>query len=562
MGLPKMPAEYELPNLCGANAGLGDVQKKIDEGIKNLTDRIEFSASDIKAKLDVDVADFKDKLSKLKMPTLPSLPDVSLQSEMTSIANIDTSTLVGRLQKVAKTLQTKNLFGDALKSKGIDFDSTLKDVEASIVSGGDACAACKNFMVKQGGKSTDVAEKPANTMTADFQSQKEEVSTVSTPATAEGVGLKNIFGFMSGSTPILGDTLGKAMKIVGEGGPNMNTKLEELNQETEAKIKTQMEANGIPIHPGIVKNENELNQNKSLFTVDKAKVDANPIARTDSKESAFKAESGAQKTLQETTNIELLYNKLMDDFKLALNESEKKWQRLNNFKERCIKKYPDNIAPNGKGDTVLTRSANLEAFEKLFLQIRDFDKQLTEDIKGEVDQVDSDVRNQNQFSNNAEYILGIRNIWETKFAAAITAAGDVGKEIDEVFKSTFVDGKIFEIATPAEGEPGGPIPSPYTAMKQQIEALIIGQGKDGFKIVKVLYVKTHASGLTVAAFENENGQSYRVIGPSIFNRHTRMVGRRGRKKKDPVTSIVSTALKHKFAGSPPPHDQQGFNFKS
>ena len=559
MGLPKMPAEYELPNLCGANAGLGDVQKKIDEGIKNLTDRIEFSASDIKAKLDVDVADFKDKLSKLKMPSLPSLPDVSLQSEMTSIAKIDTSTLIGRLQKTAKTLQTKNLFGDALKLKGIDFDATLKDVESSIASGGDACAACKNFMVKQGGKSTDVAEKPANTMTADFASQKEEISTVSTPATAEGVGLKNIFGFMSGSTPILGDTLGKALKIVGEGGPNMLPKLEELNQETEAKIKTQMEANGIPIHPGIVKNENELNQNKSLFTVDEAKVDANPTARTDSKESAFKAESGAQKTLQETTNIELLYNKLMDDFKLALNESEKKWQRLNNFKNRCGKKYPDNIAPNGKGDTVLTRFANLEKFNKLKTTIFRFDKKLTGEIKGWVDQVDDDVRNQNQFANNAEYLVGIQSEWQPKIAAAILAASAVGEDIDKVFKEQFTDGKIYEIATPAEGEPGGPIPSPFTVIKQQIEALIIGQGKNGFKIVKVLYVKTHASGLTVAAFENQNGESYRVLGPSPFQRRAFRPGRR--KKKDPVTEIVGTALKHKFAGAPPPHGPNGFNFK-
>ena len=46
MGLPKMPAEYELPNLCGANAGLGDVQKKIDEGIKKFVEwYLDFSNS-------------------------------------------------------------------------------------------------------------------------------------------------------------------------------------------------------------------------------------------------------------------------------------------------------------------------------------------------------------------------------------------------------------------------------------------------------------------------------------------------------------------------------------
>ena len=91
MSLPKMPPEYELPSLCGANPQFNDVQKKMDEAINNALDKIEESASDIKAKMESDFAEAKEKFAKLGMPELPKLPDISLQSEMKSISSIDIS---------------------------------------------------------------------------------------------------------------------------------------------------------------------------------------------------------------------------------------------------------------------------------------------------------------------------------------------------------------------------------------------------------------------------------------------------------------------------------------
>ena len=511
MGIPKMPAEYELPNLCGANAGLGDVQKKIDEAIKNVTDRIEFSASDIKAKMESDFAEAKENLSKLNMPSLPSLPDVSLQSEMTSIANIDTSTLLGRIQKEAKKLQVKNLFGDALKGKGIDFDTTLKNVESAIAGGGDACAACKNFMVKQGGKSTDVSEKPANTMTADFQSQKEEVSTVTTAAKAEGVGLSNMFSFLNGSTPIMGDTLGKAMKIIGEGGPNMTEKLEELNKETEASLKVEMEKAGIPSHPGVVKNTNELNQNKALFEVDKAKVDAAPTARTDSKDTAFKASTGAQKTVQETTNIELYYNKLIDDFRIACNDASDKWQRLENHRKKCNYPYPSNIATKDKSK-IFSSKANPNKFKALRALLDAYGETLFIQCEQFVDDLDYDIRQELDSGDEAAGLTALRGKWEDKIIEKTKLAEQVGKDADQTFKDMFVDVKFFEMPTPASGQPGGPKSNPFTAFKKQAEAQLIGQ----VGITEVISVSRHSSGLLLIRAKHSSGKTAVGLGNTVF----------------------------------------------
>tara|TARA_B100000073_G_scaffold342551_1_gene345810 strand:+ start:1468 stop:3057 length:1590 start_codon:yes stop_codon:yes gene_type:complete len=515
MGIPKMPAEYELPNLCGANAGLGDVQKKIDEAIKNVTDRIEFSASDIKAKMESDFAEAKEKLSKLNMPSLPSLPDVSLQSEMTSIANIDTSTLLGRIQKEAKKLQVKNLFGDALEGKGIDFDTTLKNVESAIAGGGDACAACKNFMVKQGGKSTDVAEKPANTMTADFQSQKEEVSTVTTAAKAEGVGLSNMFSFLNGSTPIMGDTLGKAMKIIGEGGPNMNEKLEELNKETEASLKVEMEKAGIPAHPGVVKNTNELNQNKALFEVVTAKVDAAPTARTDSKDTAFKASTGAQKTVQETTNIELYYNKLIDDFRIACNDATDKWQRLENHRKKCQRPYPENIANMKSGKTVFSEKANPNKFKALKALLDAYGETLFIQCEQFVDDLDYDIRQELDSGNEAAGLTASRSKWEDKFKEKTKLAEQVGKDAATSFDDFFVKSKFFEIPRPPAGSPGGPKPNKFSRFRAQARAYLITQSPDA-GITEVVTVKTHASGLLLITAKHKSGKTLAGLGPSVF----------------------------------------------
>ena len=508
MGIPKMPPEYQQANLCGGNAQFGDIQKKMDDVINNALEKIESSASDLKAKMEVDLADAKDKFSKLQMPKLPSIPDVSLQSEMTSIAKINTNTLIGRLQKEAKKLQVKNLFGDALKEKNIDFESTLKSVEDSIAAGGDACTACKNFMVKAGGKSTDVQEKPSNTMTAAAESSKEEVSTVTTAAKAEGVGLKNIFSFMGDSTPILTDTLSKSFKIMGEGGPNMGKRLESLGKETEEKIKAQAEANGVPIHPGIAKEENELNQNNSLYTVDEAKAKANPTALTTSTDSALKTETGSQTPPQPMSNVELLYNRKMDEWKTTLSKSNKQWQRLNNYAKRCVAPYPKNVCWPFRFN-VFFHNANPAEFQKLRQTLDDLGETIF--VKGEthIEDMDHEIQNDIDDENIAEGLEGKRTEWEAEFKKAIENTERAGKvatsEFLRLFTKPNIRNSVFAITIPDDGQPGGKPLNVTTPVKRKIEAALIGKG-DPVKITKVIRVDDSARFGYRVSVQNEEGK--------------------------------------------------------
>ena len=305
------------------------------------------------------------------------------------------------------------------------------------------------------------------------------------------------------------------MKIVGEGGPNMNEKLEELNKETEASLKVEMEKAGIPTHPGVVKNTNELNQNKALFEVDTAKVDAAPTARTDSKDTAFKASTGAQKTVQETTNIELYYNKLIDDFRIACNVATDKWQRLENHRKRCIRPYPQNIADMKSGKTILTSKANLSKFRELKTLLDAYGEVLFIDCEQFVDDLDYDIRQELDSGDEAAGLTASRSKWEDKFKEKTKLAEQVGKDADTSFDDFFVKTKFFEIPRPPAGSPGGPKPNKFSRFKAQARAYLISQSPDA-GITEIISVKTHQSGLLIITAKHKSGATIPGLGPTVF----------------------------------------------
>ena len=523
MSIPKMPPEYELPSLCGENPQFNDVQKKMDDAIKNALDKIEESASNIKSKMETDFAEAKEKFAKLGMPELPSLPDTSFQVEMTSLAGMPEGNPLQVLAKKAKKLEISNLFGDALTKNKLDLDTLLKKSEAALSGGKDVCSVCKNFVVKDGGTSKDVVEKPQNTKTPVKEGSTEVISTVTTPAAAEGVGLKNIFSFMSGSTPIMTDTLGKALKIVGEGGPNMGEKLEELGKENEEKMKAQAMKAGIPFHPGVVKDDNELNQNSSFFSVDEAKVDSNPTDRTDSKDTAFKAETGAQKQLQETTNIELYYNKLMDDFKKTLTSSISSWQRIEEHAKKCVRPYPQNLTGNTVGTpTILSKKANPKKFAELITLADELDKLIH--VKGEqrIEDLDREINEELNDNSRPESLNALKSKWEPEILRVTKAVAEAGKRADQAFKDLFDEKFPFRMPVPAPGQPGGPkINKKFTQRMGQAKRHLNIGGEPGLAnldnwIVDVLNVQTHQSGNLIVTAKLADGRRVVGIGPTVY----------------------------------------------
>ena len=80
-------ADYKVPNLCGASDSFNSLQSKFDNMINTAIDGLEVDASTLKTSLSANVTSLLDEVKGLQ-PELPSLPDVNLQAELTSLSGL------------------------------------------------------------------------------------------------------------------------------------------------------------------------------------------------------------------------------------------------------------------------------------------------------------------------------------------------------------------------------------------------------------------------------------------------------------------------------------------
>ena len=76
------------------------------------------------------VGDLASKLGDL-VPEIPELPNVNLQSEMSSLLDIDQSTLAGQLEFATKQAALEFQFGDGLTAGGYDLDTLTTNATAA-----------------------------------------------------------------------------------------------------------------------------------------------------------------------------------------------------------------------------------------------------------------------------------------------------------------------------------------------------------------------------------------------------------------------------------------------
>jgi len=123
--------DITTPNLAGANEAFNDLVKKIDIVKDDVLAGLEVDASALASTLSTDLTSLTSELRDF-MPELPALPDINLQSQLSSLSGLDVgssqyNTLLGSI--------TEN-FGTALTSAGSSLDSLVSDA-ASAVAGGD-----------------------------------------------------------------------------------------------------------------------------------------------------------------------------------------------------------------------------------------------------------------------------------------------------------------------------------------------------------------------------------------------------------------------------------------
>ena len=138
-------ADFTTANLEGAN----ELFNKTANDAKALKDSLIAQhggdASTILASLESKVADLKTSLSSM-IPELPTIPNVNMQGEFASLADIDISTPAGLAQYQSQIANVTSQFGAAMKDKGLDIES----LAAQIQSGGDVGELLPNLQLPDG----------------------------------------------------------------------------------------------------------------------------------------------------------------------------------------------------------------------------------------------------------------------------------------------------------------------------------------------------------------------------------------------------------------------------
>ena len=209
--------------LCGANLNLDAITSASTDLKDSLKSKLGgagtfTSASDLKSLVDGKASTLTAQVQGL-LPTLPTVPPLSFQSELTALAGINLSTPQGLLDYQSKLSSITENFGSALSSGGFNLDdlvaqaapalstatgalsgaldpsasasslindaiseaSSVASSLGSVTSGGasfDICKDCPNFELESG--ATEAIQKAQNSVLAQAEGAVEKIADIQT----------------------------------------------------------------------------------------------------------------------------------------------------------------------------------------------------------------------------------------------------------------------------------------------------------------------------------------------------------------------------------------------
>ena len=189
-------------SLCGANLNFDAITESAGDLKTSLKSKLGgagtfTSASDLTSLVDGKVSALTAQVNGL-LPELPSVPPLSFQSELTSLANFDRTTVTGLLDYQSKLSSITDNFGSALSGGGFDLDDLVSKATPALSSATDAlssasdllsgslpsvpsfdvCKDCPNFELKAG--ATEAIQSAQDSVLAQAEGALEEIATVAT----------------------------------------------------------------------------------------------------------------------------------------------------------------------------------------------------------------------------------------------------------------------------------------------------------------------------------------------------------------------------------------------
>ena len=172
-------ADFKTADICGASPNLNSVLEKMDSLKSSLSSSLTVSPSTLSSTLSTEISALSSSLSSM-IPELPSVPDVSLQAELTALSNIDLTLPSGLLEYRSKLDSITSQFGESLTNAGFSLDDLVSQVAPSVpsLSGSsvDLCSVVPNFKLPDG--ATEAVESAAETLMADAPGVAEKLSEV------------------------------------------------------------------------------------------------------------------------------------------------------------------------------------------------------------------------------------------------------------------------------------------------------------------------------------------------------------------------------------------------
>tara|TARA_Y100000004_G_scaffold111983_1_gene125741 strand:+ start:15 stop:770 length:756 start_codon:yes stop_codon:yes gene_type:complete len=171
--------------LCGANLNFDAITSASTDLKDSLKSKLGgagtfTSASDLKSLVDGKASTLTAQVQGL-LPTLPTVPPLSLQTELTALAGINLSTPQGLLDYQSKLSSITDNFGDALSSSGFSLDTLVSQLAPSIPNFSptqDVCELCPNFELPSG--ATEAIQSAQNSVLAQAEGAVEKIADIQT----------------------------------------------------------------------------------------------------------------------------------------------------------------------------------------------------------------------------------------------------------------------------------------------------------------------------------------------------------------------------------------------
>lgn len=201
--------DFTIPNLAGANEEFNGYVSKLDIIKKNMLNGLEDDASSLATTLSTNLTSLTAELRNF-VPELPSLPDINLQSQLSSLSKLS----IGSNQYNTLLSSISGNFGPALSSIGTSLNTIVSEATSAITSGNSLSGIVPNMELPALGgeiklladaikQATKDAEKETESVFKENDALKNLQSTINDAVIAAQKDIKSITKILLDGTKII-----------------------------------------------------------------------------------------------------------------------------------------------------------------------------------------------------------------------------------------------------------------------------------------------------------------------------------------------------------------------